>query len=113
MKNLLLHFTVITALSLFGRTIPAAAGDLGNTNDAKQVRKVVVAKFGKVLQVSVSHDWALCTASSGENDISVVLHRTTAGWRVVQSDGGAYVGETLRPFGVPPVDIPSLLKVYQ
>jgi hypothetical protein len=55
------------------------AADFGDAKDVKQVRKVAAAKFGKALHVSVSHDWALCTAYQDESDISVVLHRTSAG----------------------------------
>jgi hypothetical protein len=66
------------------------------------VRKVVAGKFGHALHASVSHDWALGTAYSGESDISVVLNRSSSGWKIVASDGGAYVAETLKPLGVPP-----------
>jgi hypothetical protein len=93
--------------------IPAVAGDLGDPKDVQQVRKVVTKKFGKVLHASVSHDWALCTASLKESDLSVVLHRTGPNWKVAGSDGGAYVDETLKGLGVPPADVPSLLKAYQ
>jgi hypothetical protein len=70
-------------------------------------------KFGKVLHVSVSHDWALCTAYSGESDLSVVLHRTGTDWKVAGSDGGAYAAGNLKDLGVPSQDVPSLLKAYQ
>ncbi len=61
----------------------------------------------------ISHDWALCTAYSDESDMSVVLHRSSSGWKIVASDGGAYVAETLKPLGVSAADIPALLKAYQ
>jgi hypothetical protein len=113
MKNLRLQITLIAALAMFGLTIHAVAADFGNPKDVKAVRSVVAAKIGKVLHASVSHDWALVTAYSGESDLSVVLQRTGSGWKIVQSDGGAFVKDTLKPFGVPDADIPSLLKVYQ
>jgi hypothetical protein len=83
------------------------------SKDVKQVRKVVAAKFGKVLHVSASHDWALCTAYQDESDLSVVLHRTAAGWTIATHDGGAFDAETLKKLGVPPADIAPLLKAYQ
>jgi|SRR5580692_8415275 hypothetical protein len=104
-------FPLLAALALAGLT--AAAADFGDPKDVKQVRSVVTAKFKHALHASVSHDWALCTAYSGESDISVVLRRNGATWKVVASDGGAYVKETLKPLGVPPADIPALLKAYQ
>ena len=113
MTKLRLHITLVAALVLLGLTIPAFAADFGNPKDIKQVRNVVAAKFGHVLHASVSHDWALCTAYSDQSDLSVVLHRTGSGWKIVQSDGGAFVKDTLKPFGVPVADIPALLKVYQ
>lgn len=113
MSNLRQFITLAAVLSLFGLTIPALATDFGDSKDVKQVRKIVAAKFGHALHASVSHDWALCTAYSGESDMSVVLHRTGSNWKVVESDGGAYVAETLKPFGVPSADIPALLKAYQ
>ena len=101
------------ALLLFGFTTSLFAADFGDSADVKQVRKVVAGKFGHALHASVSHDWALCTAYSGESDISVVLNRSSSGWKIVASDGGAYVAETLKPLGVPAADIPALLKAYQ
>jgi hypothetical protein len=83
------------------------------SKDVKQVHKVVAAKFGKVLHASVSHDWALCTAYHDESDISVVLHRTAAGWTIANHDGGAFDTETLKKLGVPPADTAPLLKAYQ
>ncbi len=93
--------------------IPAGAGDLGNPKDVQQVRKVVAKRFGKVLHVSVSHDWALCTAYSDESDLSIVLHRAGTDWKVTGSDGGAYAAENLKDLGVPSADVSSLLKAYQ
>ena len=86
MTTLRRYITLIVALVLFGLTIPAIATDFGNPSDVKQVRKAVAAKFGKVLNASVSHDWALCTAYSeaDESDLSVVLHRTGSGWKVAR-----------------------------
>ena len=99
------------AITFLTFIIPAMAGDLGNPKDVQQVRKVVAKKFGKVLHVSVSHDWALCTAYSDESDLSIVLHRAGTGWKVAESDGGAYAAENLKALGVPSADVPSLLKV--
>jgi hypothetical protein len=113
MKILPRYMTLVAALSLFGLTLSALAADFGDPRDVKQVRRVVATKFGHPLHASVSHDWALCTAYSDNSDVSVVLHRTGSGWSIVQSDGGAYVEETLKPMGVPRADIPSLLKAYQ
>lgn len=113
MRILRRYFTLVTALALLGLTIPAVAADFGDSKDVKQVRKLVAAKFGHALHASVSHDWALCTGYSKETSVSVVLHRIGAGWNIVDSDGGAYVEETLKPLGVPQADIPSLLKAYQ
>ena len=101
------------AVTLLGLIIPAGAGDFGKPKDVQQVRKVVPKKFGKVLHVSVSRDWALCTTSFDENALSVVLHRTGADWKVAGSDGGAFAAEDLKALGVPSADVPSLLKVYQ
>ena len=101
------------AISLFGLSIVAAAADFGDPKDVKQVRKVVAATLGKVLHVSVSHDWALCTAYSEENDLSVVLRRAGGGWKIIESDGGAFDKAILKSLGVPPGDIAALLKVYQ
>ncbi|MDP9005055.1 MAG: hypothetical protein M3N12_09745, partial [Verrucomicrobiota bacterium] len=61
-------------LTFSGLTFSAMAADFGDSKDVKQVRKVA-AKFGKVLHVSVSHDWALCTTYQDESAISVILHR--------------------------------------
>ena len=104
--------TLFVVLSLGGLSFPAMAADFGDSKDVKQVRKVA-AKFGKVLHVSVSHDWALCTAYQDESDISVVLHRVSAGWTIAQHDGGAYDAATLKKIGVPPADTTPLLKAYQ
>jgi hypothetical protein len=103
----------VVALLLFAFTTSLLATDFGDPADVKQVRKVVTGKFGHALHASISHDWALCTAYSGESDMSVVLHRSSSGWKVVASDGGAYVAETLKPLGVSAADIPALLKAYQ
>jgi len=103
--------TLLAGLALAGLT--AAAVDFGYPKDVKQVRGIVTAKFKHALHASVSHDWALCTAYSGQSDMSVVLRRDDASWKVVASDGGAYVKETLKPLGVPSADIPALLKAYQ
>jgi hypothetical protein len=108
----MLRFWVISLL-LFAFTTSLFAADFGDSAAVKQVRKVVTGKFGHPLHASVSHDWALCTAYSGESDISVVLNRTSSSWKIVASDGGAYVTETLKPLGVPAADIPTLLKAYQ
>ncbi len=113
MRTLRRYITLAAAVTLLIFIIPAVAGDLGNPKDVQQVRKVVAKKFGKVLHVSVSHDWALATAYSDESDLSIVLHRTGTDWKVAASDGGAYVAETLKPLGVPSANIPSLLKAYQ
>ena len=102
---------IVLIVSAF--TTSLFATDFGDPAEVKQVRKVVAHKFGHALHASISHDWALCTAYSGESDLSVVLHRSSSGWKVVASDGGAYVAETLKPFGVPTADIPALLKAYQ
>lgn len=111
MNNLRLYF--VTAICLIGLATPALATDFGDAKDVKQVRKMVRAKFGHALHASVSHDWALCTAYSDGSDLSVVLHRTESGWKIVASDGGAYVADTLKPLGVPNADIEALLKAYQ
>ena len=113
MRTTLRFFTLVAAIVLLGLINPARAADFGNPKDVQQVRKAVPKKLGNILHISVSHDWALCTTYSGESDISIVLHRSGPGWRIAASDGGAYVAETLKPLGVPSVDIPSLLKVYQ
>ena len=113
MRTLRRYITVTAAVTFLSFVIPAVAADLGNPKDVQQVRKVVAKKFGKVLNVSVSHDWALCTAYSDESDLSVVLHRTGADWKVAGSDGGAYAAENLKELGVPSADVSSLLKAYQ
>ena len=105
--------TLCTVLALGGLSFSAMAADFGDSKDVKQVRKVVTAKFGKVLHVSVSHDWALCTAYQDDSAISVVLHRTAAGWTIAENDGGAYDAENLKKLGVPPADTAPLLKAYQ
>jgi hypothetical protein len=101
------------ALLLFAFTTSLFATDFGNPADVKQVRKVVAGKFGNASNISVSHDWALCGTYWRESDMSVVLHRSSSGWKTVASDGGAYDAGTLKPFGVPAVDVPALLKAYQ
>ncbi|HEY2712101.1 MAG TPA: hypothetical protein VGI60_06265 [Chthoniobacterales bacterium] len=113
MRHFCRGITLCTLLSLFAFTFPLSAADFGDAKDVKEVRKVVAAKFGKVLHVSVSHDWALSTAYTDESDLSVVLHRASGSWKVVESDGGAYVAEILKEKGVPPEDIAPLLKAYQ
>lgn len=105
--------TLCAVLTLGGLSFSAMAADFGDSKDVKQVRKVVATKFGKVLHVSVSHDWALCTAYQDESDISVVLHRSASGWTIAEHDGGAYDAETLKKLGVPPADTAPLLKAYQ
>jgi len=79
MRTLRRHIILTLALAFFGVTIPAIATDFGDSKDVKQVRKVVTAKVGKVLNASVSHDWALCSAYSekDESDLSIVLRRRT------------------------------------
>lgn len=106
-------FKLVIVLALLGLGTPLLAADFGDAKDVKQVRKVVGVKIGHPLHASVSHDWALCTASSGESDLSVVLHRSVPDWKIVESDGGAYAEENLKTLGVPAADIPSLLKAYQ
>ena len=113
MRTLRRYRALAAAVTLLSFVIPVVAGDLGNPKDVQQVRAVVTKKFGQVVHVSVSHDWALCTAYSEENDLSVVLHRTGKDWKVAGSDGGAYAPEHLKELGVPAADIPSLLKAYQ
>ena len=93
--------------------VPALAEDFGNRKDVQQARKVVAKKFGKVLHVYVSHDWALCTAYSDESDLTVLLHRAGSDWKVAGNDGGAYAPENLKELGVPAADVLSLLKAYQ
>jgi hypothetical protein len=107
------HIILAAAVAFFSLIIPAFAGDLGDPKDVQHVRKVVATKFGKALHASVSHDWALCTAYSNESDLSVVLHRTGSNWKIAGSDGGAYAAANLKALGVPPADVPQLLKAYQ
>ena len=107
------YLVLTAAVTFLSLIIPAIAGDFGSPKEVQQVRKVLPKKFGKVLHVSVSHDWALCTTYSDESDLSVVLHRTGADWKVAGSDGGAYAAENLKALGVPSADVPSLLKAYQ
>lgn len=114
MKTLLRRsLTLLASLFLLGLTTPAWATDFGDSKDVKQVRTIVAGKFGHALNASVSHDWALCTAYMDESDLSVVLHRTSSGWKIAAHDGGAFVQENLKELGVPKADIPSLLKAYQ
>ena len=113
MRTFRRYTTFAAAVTLLSFVLPAGAGDFGNPKDVQQVLKIVAKKFGKVLHVSVSHDWALCTAYSDESDLSVVLHRTETDWKVAGSDGGAYAAENLKALGVPSADVPSLLKAYQ
>jgi hypothetical protein len=93
------------------------AADFGDLKDVKQVRNVVASKFDwHPLHVSVSHDWALCTAYQpriDDSSVSVVLHRTASVWKIAEYDGGAYVEESLKALGIPQADIPLLLKAYQ
>jgi hypothetical protein len=112
MRTIRLHRTRLAGCLLILATLVVAA-DFGDPKDVKQVRSMVGAKFGHALHASVSHDWALCTAYSGEADVSVVLHRTASVWKVVAHDGGAYAEENLKALGVPQTDIPPLLKAYQ
>ena len=113
MKIQRLFTTLMAAIFLCGLSLRAMAADFGDGKDVKQVRKVVATKFGHALHASVSHDWALCTAYKDESDVSVVLHRTAAGWTIVDHDGGAYAAENLKTLGVPQADIAPLLKAYQ
>jgi hypothetical protein len=105
--------TLCVVLTLGGLSFSAMGADFGDSKDLKHVRKVVASKFGKVLHVSISHDWALCTAYQDDSGISVVLHRTAAGWTIADHDGGAYDAETLKKLGIPPADTAPLLKAYQ
>ncbi len=113
MRLLRQYITVAVSLTVLGLAIPALAGDSGNPKDVQQVRQLVSKKFGKVLHISVSHDWALCTAYADDSDLSVVLHRTGSNWKVKESDGGAFDEGTLKGMGVPGADVPALLKAYQ
>lgn len=118
MTTLRLHSIILltaVALALFALTAPALATDFGNPKDIKQIRTAVTAKFGEVLNVSASNDWALCTAydKKNESDLSVVLRRTGEKWKIVQSDGGAFDRSALKSLGVPASAIPFLLKAYQ
>jgi hypothetical protein len=105
--------TLCFVLTFGGLSFSARAADFGDSKDVKQVRQIVAAKFGKVLHVSISHDWALCTAYQDESAISVVLHRTAPGWTIAEHDGGAYDAGTLKKLGVPSADTAPLLKAYQ
>jgi hypothetical protein len=108
------HISLLVSACLIGSTSVMCGADFGNAADVKEVRKVVAAKFGHPLHASVSHDWALCTAYTDHSDLSVVLRRIAPNkWKVMQSDGGAFVAENLEPLGVPEADIPALLKAYQ
>jgi hypothetical protein len=113
MRTLRRHITLLATLALLRSTIPAVATDFGDPRDIQQVRRMVAAKFGHALNASVSHDWALCTGYDNDFAVSVVLHRTASVWKIVESDGGAYVEETLKAMGIPQADIPRLLKAYQ
>jgi hypothetical protein len=111
MKTLRRYITL--AISMVAVTTQVLAADFGGAKDVKQVRKMVAAKFGHALHASVSHDWALCTAYTEHSGLSVVLHRAESGWKIVESDGGAYAEENLKGLGVPQADIPALLRAYQ
>jgi hypothetical protein len=102
----------VVSLLLFAFTTSLFATDFGDPADVKQVRKVVAGKFGHVLHASISHDWALCRAYSGERYVSVVLNRSSSTWKIVAIDGGVYAADSLKPLGVPRGDIPTLLKGY-
>jgi hypothetical protein len=101
------------ALALARLTVPAVAADFGEPKDVKEVRRRVAAKFGHALHASVSHDWALCTAYRGNEDVSVVLQREASVWKIVAHDGGAYGKEDLKALGIPEDDVQALLKAYQ
>ncbi len=107
MRNLRRYTLLVAALALLN------AEDFGDPKDVKQVRSIVAAKFHHAAHASVSHDWALCTAYSGLDNVSVVLHRVRSAWKIVAHDGGAYGQEQLRALSVPEADIPPLLKAYQ
>ncbi len=113
MKTLRRSIFLAVAVTFLSLITSAVAADFGNPKDVQQVRKAMPKKFGKVLHVSVSHDWALCTTYADESDLSVVLHRTGADWKVAGSDGGAFDAKTLKELGVPPTDTAPLLKAYQ
>ena len=102
----------VVSLLIFAFTTSLLAADFGDSNEVKQVRKVVAGKFGHVLHASISHDWALCTAYSGERYVSVVLNRSSTTWKIIAIDGGIYAADSLKPLGVPRTDIPTLLKGY-
>lgn len=104
---------LIRALLVLILAVPAVATDFGDQKDIKQVRSLVAVKFKHALHASISHDWALCTAYSGQNDISVVLHRAGRTWKIVAHDGGAYGKGELSKLGVPEADIAPLLKAYE
>jgi hypothetical protein len=111
-SNMTLRYLALLAI-LLGLGSPGWAGDFGDPKDVKQVKTVVKAQFHHALNASVSHDWALCTASWREDDVSVVLERVGAGWKVVAHDGGAYGKDTLKEAGVPETDVGALLRAYQ
>jgi hypothetical protein len=93
--------TLLLTAALLLSGFSAVAADFGDPQAVKQVRSIVTAKYKHALHASVSHDWALCTAYSGESDLSVVLRRTDGKWKVVDHDGGAYAKENLKSLGVP------------
>src|SRR3954470_5778762 len=113
MTTLSRYIILAVSVIFLSSILSASAKDFGNSTDVQQVRKVVPKKSGKIVNISVSHDWALCTTYSDENALSVVLHRAGSDWKVTESDGGAYASASLKALGVPSADIPSLLKVYQ
>lgn len=113
MRTLSRYIIVTASIVILSAIFPASAKEFGTSKDVELVRKVVPKKLGKVVNISVSNDWALCTTYSDENSLSVVLHRAGSGWKVTESDGGAYGAANLKALGVPSADIPSLLKVYQ
>jgi len=104
---------MLAVLGLAGVVAPALATDFGAPKDVKQVRSVVARKYHHALNASVSGEWALCTAYYGQNDISVVLHRSGSRWTIVAHDGGAYGKDDLTKLGVPAADVAPLLKTYQ
>lgn len=113
MKSNSRSLILLTVIALVGLLLPSYAEDFGEAKEVAKVRKVVATKFGQAVHAAVSGDWALCTAYHDESDISVVLHRTSAGWKVAGHDGGAYDTATLKSLGVPGSEIASLLKAYQ
>lgn len=101
---------LLIALSLVSS---AVAKDFGPTKDISSVRKVAQAKFPNVVNISVSHDWAMCLASDEDSDLTVLLRRRSGQWSVVFSDGGALTASDLQSKGVPKADCVALLKSYQ